>query len=122
KDGGGLDAVLSSDEPASASNPGSSFMFEMKLDAESTEDLPSIAWEFKAPDEKPQDSTTGILMAGGHQQLQPLDIRITFEKPGDQIVARLKGKFLAFDPQDSSAPVNRVDVQGTLDALIQEQN
>jgi hypothetical protein len=118
KSAGGLDAVLCSDDA-----PGdNSFAFEMKLDVESTEDLPSIAWDFKAPDDRPQDSTAGIFMAGGRRQMQPVDVKVSFEKQGERILARLAGKFVAFDPQDANAPEKIVDVQGTLDALVQEQN
>jgi hypothetical protein len=122
RDGGGMDAVLSSDDPPTGSDAANSFMFEMKLDAQEADDLPAIAWAFKAPDDQPQDSTSGILLAGGHRQLQPLDVKVTFQKQGDRILAKITGKLLAFDPQDSTASSATVDVNGTLDASVQEQN
>jgi hypothetical protein len=122
KDGDGMDAVLSSDDPPAGSDPANSFMFEMKLDAQEVDDLPAIAWNFKAPDDQPQDSTTGILVAHGRRQMQPLEVKVTFQKQGDRILAKITGKFLAFDPQDSTAPSTTVNVNGTLDASVQEQN
>jgi hypothetical protein len=116
--GGGLDVVLSTED----SGAGNGFMFEMKLDVEKAGELPTIAWEFKAPDELPQDSMTGIFLSDRHRRLQPTDVKVTFEKKGEGMMARVAGRFIEFDPEDATVVVRVVDVQGQVGALVQEQN
>jgi hypothetical protein len=124
KKSGGLNAILCSDDPPNAiqSNyTGNSFMIEMKLDIDDPADLPTAVWEFKTDKREPQDSTTGIFLNGSKHQMQPADVRVTFAKDGDHIVASVAGKFLLFDSTDVSAPVQLVDVKGKLNAAVHEQ-
>jgi hypothetical protein len=119
KQGGGLNVVLSSDDTA---NSNTSFVFEMRLDVETVEDISSIAWTFKAPNDEPRDSTDGIFLENGRRQLQPSDVKVTFQKQGETIVANIAGEFISFDTQDQTLPVQIVDVDGQLQAIVQEQN
>ena len=124
KKAGGLEAILCSDDPPNAIDPGytgNSFMIEMKLDVDDPADLPTAVWEYKTEKQSPRDSTTGIFLNGARRQMQPSDVRITFEKQGDRMVAMVNGKFLLFDTQDVAAPVQVVDVKGKLDAAVREQ-
>jgi hypothetical protein len=124
KKSGGIDAILCSDDPPNAiqSNyAGNSFMIEMKLDIEDPADLPTAVWEFKTDKREPQDSTTGIFLNGSKRQMQPADVRVTFAKDGDHLVASVGGKFVLFDSTDVSAPVQLVDVNGKLNAVVHEQ-
>jgi hypothetical protein len=124
KKSGGIDAILCSDDPPNAiqSNySGNSFMIEMKLDIDDPADLPAAVWEFKTDKREPQDSTTGIFLNGSKRQMQPADVRVTFAKDGDHVVASVGGKFLLFDSTDVSAPVQLVDVKGKLNSVVHEQ-
>src|SRR3954468_20644064 len=124
KKAGGLEAILCSDDPPSAIEPnymGNSFMIEMKLDIDDPAELPTAVWEYKTEKQTPQDSTTGIFLDGARRQMQPADVRVTFERQGDRVVAILGGKFLSFDAHDLAAPVEVVDVKGKLDAVVREQ-
>jgi len=120
----GLEAVLCSDDPPAAIEPGyagNSFMLEMKLDIDDPADLPTAVWEYKTERREPQDSPNGIFLNGAHQQMQPADVRVTFHKQGDRVVAAVSGKFVQFETHDVAAPVQVVDVAGKLDAGVQEQ-
>jgi hypothetical protein len=124
KKAGGLEAILCSDDPPNAIEPnynGNSFMIEMKLDVDDPADLPSVVWEYKTENQSPQDSTTGIFLNGARRQMQPSDVRVTFERQGDRVVATVGGKFLLFETHDIAAPVQLVDVRGKLDAVVREQ-
>jgi hypothetical protein len=121
---GGINAMLCSDDPPNAieSNyAGNSFMLDMKLDIEDPQEIESAVWMFKAPDREPQDSTNGIFLNGARRQMQPADVKITFEKHGDQVVASLSGQFLLLDSHDVTAPSQPVDVSGQLNAVVLEQ-
>jgi hypothetical protein len=124
KKAGGLEAILCSDDPPNAIEPsynGNSFMIEMKLDVDDPAELPTAVWEYKTEKQSPRDSTTGIFLSGARRQMQPSDVRITFEKQGDRVVATVGGKFLLFEAHDIAAPVQVVDVKGKLDAAVREQ-
>ena len=123
--GGALNVILSSIEApdgAASASRANSFLFEMQLDAGTIDDLPSIPWEFRAKDDQPQDSTDGIFLEGGKRQMQPLDVKVTFQKQGARMEAQLTGKFLSFDAQDATLPTRTADVTGTFDATVEEQN
>jgi hypothetical protein len=119
----GVEAVLCSDDPPTAIEPtyrGNSFMIEMKLDIDDPADLTSTAWTFQAPKVAPQDSPNGIFLNGTGRELQPLDVKVTFTKQGDDIIASVDGKFLEFEAHDVAAPAETVGVSGKLDAVVSE--
>ncbi len=124
KKSGNIIALLCSDDPATAieSNyAGNSFMLDMKLDIEKSQDLSSAVWQFKAAGRQSRNSANGIFLHGARQQMQPTDVKVTFEKDGDQVVALLSGQFLLLDSRDVSAPAKTVDVNGRLNAVVREQ-
>ena len=126
RNAGSLDAVLCSDDPPTAIDPGylgNSFMFEMRLDVDDPADLPSAVWEWKAPRKGVQDSSDGIFLVGGRHELQPADVRVTFTRPdpAGPVVATFSGAFYAFEPHDLSTPVRTVTVAGSIQAAVQEQ-
>jgi hypothetical protein len=124
KKAGGMEAILCSDDPPSAIEPnyvGNSFMLEMKLDVDEPAELPTAVWEYKTEKQTPQDSTTGIFLSGARRQMQPADVRVTFERQGDRVVAKVAGKFMLFEAHDVAAPVQLVNVKGDLNASVREQ-
>jgi hypothetical protein len=124
KKSGGIRALLCSDDPATAieSNyAGNSFMLDMKLEIENPQDLASAVWQFKTVNQGTHNSTNGIFLNGARRQMQPADVKVTFEKDGDQVVASLSGQFLLLDSHDTGAAPKTVDVSGRLSAVVLEQ-
>jgi len=118
---GSINAILCSDDPPTAIEStyvGNSFMLDMKLDIENPQDLPSAVWQFKATNREPHNSTNGIFLNGARRQMQPADVKVTFEKQGDQVVASLSGQFLQLDSHDAAAEPKTVDVNGRLNAVV----
>ncbi len=123
KKSGDIEAMLCTDDPPAAlesSYRGNSFVLEMKLDIESPEDLSTAVWTFKTESKEPQDSSDGIFLDGAHRQMQPVNVKVTFDRQGDRAMVDLNGVFLAFDPHDVAAPTQTIEVSGRLDAAISE--
>jgi hypothetical protein len=100
KDGDKLSAVLVSNDPPEVINPnydGNRYYFEMTLD--DLDDIKNIAqaeYRYKAASAEPLDTPNGIFLDGDRQHFQPYDIRVTFDKDGDRLIADLRGQFLYF--------------------------
>jgi hypothetical protein len=120
----GVDVVLCSDDPPTAiqyNYAGNSFYFEMRLDVDDVSNLPGAVWIDKVPDRQAQDTPNGIFLNGARWQLQPADVRISFERRGEQLLANLSGRFVAVDSHDPAAVPRSLNVDGSLVAVVQEQ-
>jgi hypothetical protein len=101
KEGDKLTAILVSNDPPEVINPtyqGNRYYFEMALDG--TDDVKNLAdaeFRYKAPSaDESQDTPNGIFLDGDRQHLEPYDIRVTFDKDGDHLVAEIRGQFIYF--------------------------
>jgi len=78
-------------------------------------------WTYKVPDHQAADSPDGIFLNGARRQLEPAEVRVAFERRGDQVVANLSGRFLVMEERDPGAPPRSVQVSGALDALVLQE-
>lgn len=119
--GGGVSAVLCSDDPPAAIEPtyaGNSFMFPMKLDVSRASELPLATWEFR-PDAA--DDATGIFLHGARETLRPSQVTVTFRKDGDDVLIYLNGSFLRFDPHDPIATPETVNASACLRTTMSDR-
>ena len=121
--GGGLHAILATDDPPAALDAGyagNSFMFDMRLPADRPAELPAVAWEFNADDANVD--ADGVFLHGDRDQLQPAPgVRITFQKDGPALLAFISGPFTHLDRHDPTAPPERVQVNGCVRCLAAER-
>jgi hypothetical protein len=101
KEGDKLSAFLVSNDPPEVINPtyqGNRYYFEMALDAvDDVKNLADAEFRYKAPTaESQEDTPNGIFLDGDRQHLEPYDIRVTFDKEGDHLVADIRGQFIYF--------------------------
>lgn len=119
-DDGKVIALLHSDDPRDAINEdyhGNSFYFQMELDAADPAQFAASSWRFVAASASQDDSPYGIFLDGHRQQLQPLDVKVTFDaiSPAETTVW-IVGKFLRVDVQDMNEPPRVISLAARLDA------
>jgi hypothetical protein len=101
-------ALLYSDDPKDAIKDqyaGNSFYFQMELDADDVKHFADSDWRFKASSNEQTDSPYGIFLDGHRQQLQPVEVTVSFESVGaNQTLITLSGQFLLVNVQDTTKP------------------
>jgi hypothetical protein len=99
-------ALLYSDDPKDALKDqyaGNSFYFQMELDADEVKNFASSDWRFKASSNEQTDSPYGIFLDGHREQLQPMEVVVTFEPAGtDETLITISGKFLRVNLEDTT--------------------
>jgi hypothetical protein len=101
-------ALLYTNDPKDALKDqyaGNSFYFQMELDVEEMKDFADSDWRFKSTSSEKGDTPYGIFLDGHRQQLQPVDVKISFEPAGgDQTLVSISGQFLLVHVDDASQP------------------
>ncbi|HEY7088881.1 MAG TPA: hypothetical protein VH518_12380, partial [Tepidisphaeraceae bacterium] len=118
-------ALLFSDDPPNAiedSYRGNSYYLEMaglEIPPE-TSSLAGASWTYKAPNSEREESVAGIFLEGRRRQLQPFDVRVSFDGAVSPVTVRINGTFLMFDSDnlDEKAPGKLVDVHAELMAEV----
>ncbi len=127
---GKMRAMLFSIDPPTAvkeRDAGNSFYFNLELDAASLEDLPGQRIEYRnsssAENDRDDDATTGIFIAGGKQVLQPLQAAIDFRatESGTTVVL-VGGTFRMRDDRTQDATPVEVTVRARLTPVVKEQS
>ncbi|HZL38480.1 MAG TPA: hypothetical protein VFC78_24435 [Tepidisphaeraceae bacterium] len=114
-------AVLYSDDPRNAIEPGysgNSFYLVVPLDDAALERLNGYAWQFKSTSSEHHDSADGVFLDGQHFHLQPSNIIVAFRGEGPKLEVGLNGSFFKFDSTDTSRPGNLVNLNGILSASV----
>lgn len=90
-----------------------SYYFDMRLDVEDVEQVPSAVWSYKALSHERADSPNGIFLRDLRDHLQPDDVQIEFTKEGDELIVHIVGRFLPFQER-ALIPAQPVLVEATL--------
>jgi hypothetical protein len=105
-------ALLYTNDPKDALKDqyaGNSFYFQMELNADDVKDFADSDWRFESASSEKADTPYGIFLDGHRQQLQPVDVKISFEPAGgDQTLVTISGKFLLVHVEDASQPPRMV--------------
>jgi hypothetical protein len=126
--GAGVSALLFSDDPkdaARADYAGNSFYFDMDLDAEDVDRVGGTEFWLKAPTSEALDaveSSDGIFLDGMRTHLQPQDVVVRFEGKAPTLTARVVGRFLVVNKDDTGgAPPRHATVSGMLFLTVETQ-
>lgn len=120
-----VSALLMSDDPPSAINPGytgNSFYIEMTIDdVDDISNVPGAVVMYQSPQSTERlDSPNGIFLEGGRKQLQPQQVKVEFESAGAKMAVRITGNFTLFDTQDETIPPRQVPVTARLLATVKK--
>jgi hypothetical protein len=95
---GVVDALLYSDDPQTALNDnysGNSFYLPMTLDTiTDAQAIGTARWVYKAINSDAVQTPSGIFLNGNKQQLQPIDVVISFDGAAPNITVTIAGRFL----------------------------
>lgn len=117
KKGRQLSARLYSEEPPAgeASGYGGNFFYlDMPLEVAGYEQLGKLPWRYKNTDTHRQDSSSGIFLEGGKQQLQPADITVEFDPSGKQATVYITGQFYQYGDNPDQQTAVTVPVSAKL--------
>jgi hypothetical protein len=90
------------------------FYFQMNLNVESLDDLPSTRWRYTLDRDAMSDRPDGIFLAGS-AQISPTEAEATFRLDGEEIIINLRGKFADLGSPDGAA-AHPFEVTGQLAA------
>jgi len=96
-----------------------SFIFNVRLDVSSTDEINGAQWHFKAPDRERLEDPCGIFLDGAREQLQPYDAQILFWRQGNKVLAKIQGRFLQFSATGTQAADQCVVVSGMVQAVVE---
>ncbi|HEX4796634.1 MAG TPA: hypothetical protein VH370_22775 [Humisphaera sp.] len=121
---GKYDAVLYSNDPKAALNPGytgNSFYLQMKLDIDDPHKLVNVPWGYRTNSTEHEESGDGIFLQGNRIHLQPSDVAASFNGGDNKLVQVIvAGKFLKFDNQaEPTALHTLVEVRGEFTAIVE---
>lgn len=113
-------ALLHSDDPRDAIDEkyaGNSFYLQMDLDVPAAADFSRTEWRFAASTSEPSQSPYGIFLEGHRYQLQPVDLKVSFERttPATTTVW-MSGRMLLIDIRDSASAPRMVSLAARLPA------
>ncbi|CAN5412734.1 hypothetical protein BH09PLA1_BH09PLA1_27830 [soil metagenome] len=113
-------ALLYSDDPKDALKDqyaGNSFYFQMELDGEQVANFADSDWRYKASSNDQTDSPYGIFLDGHRQQLQPVEMTVTFEPAGgEQTLISLSGTFRLINVDDPAVSSRAVPLLAEFNA------
>ncbi len=96
-------------------DPPAAIVLTMGLDADTESDLDGQVWRFEKPDAGEFESAEGIFLRGGENQLQPMDVKVTFAGKPPVVTVSIEGWFVA---PTTDAPARRVAVNGKFNAVV----
>lgn len=107
---------LISDDPPEAIDDdyiGNSYYLEIPFD-EQLESLAGQEWRFEAPSLDKLDTPNGIFLEGNRKQLEPYQVKVQFQRAGEQDLVWISGTFFQYDTIADREPPKLVAVTGRL--------
>jgi hypothetical protein len=104
----GLTLVLYTDEtpptttqPSTRATDENTFYFQMALNVDDLDDLPSTRWRYTLQRDATNDRPDGIFIVNS-AQISPTEAEATFQREGDEIIINLRGKFADLSAPDAA--------------------